>query len=138
MLCFQQYQPSEALRPYVHSFWTLEYEAADSTTNTAFRFVPDACPEWMFHLGSTAGIRFKNGSGMQHSAAHFLGHFTGHLDLHMPTAGSHIFGIKFYPWAAHQLWEGTMHQYTDAVTDMSALSADHRQLSEQLQAGGTK
>ena len=134
MLKYQQYQPSAALQPYVHSFWMLNYEADTSSNATAFRFVPDACPEWMFHLSNVAGVRFKNSTEIQASSAHVLGHFNGHLDVHMPQAGSSIFGIKFYPWAAHQLWEGSMHRYTDQLADMDQLTPQHQQLAKQLQA----
>ena len=134
MLRFQEYAPAALLRPYVHSFWTLECDANGREAGSVFRFIPDGHPEWLFHLGARTGFRFKSSQQVTHSAAHFLGHFNGHIDLHVPAEGMRLLGVKFWPWAAHHFWQGTMQAYTDAVADLAAATPHHAALAEQLPA----
>ncbi|MEM7103872.1 MAG: DUF6597 domain-containing transcriptional factor [Bacteroidota bacterium] len=116
-MIFKKYPSVSPVNELVAYYWTLE--ASESEEGGQFRFVPDGFVDWVFHIGKPWSYRFDGIDQEKSYRTHILGHIKTYLDLNVPGAGFSLFGIKFYPWAARQIWQIGMHESTCAYIELS-------------------
>ena len=110
---FQEYPVSKAVQSVIANFWTLRSDSAEEAY-TSYRFIPDGYVDWIFHLGAPWSycIPAKDKKKKKHTS-HLFGQIKKHLDLTLPKEDLYLFGVKFHPWAAKQIWKFDLDEVTD-------------------------
>ncbi|MEY8847548.1 DUF6597 domain-containing transcriptional factor [Psychroserpens sp. XS_ASV72] len=120
-MLFKKYQSSKRYKHIIAYYWTLKSSDGESS-ETKYRFVPDAYVDWVFHLGEPWQCDFPNVENNHKTGqSHVFGQIKQHLDLTLPRKGLDIFGVKFYPWSVSQIWNLDMHYVTDNCLDLNLL-----------------
>ncbi len=122
---FKKYSASKPFQNLIAYFWTLEsVEGIES--NMAYRFVPDAYVDWVFHLGTPWSLKFADHQSPEATRKfHVFGQIERYLDLTLPKDKLKVFGVKFHPWAANKLWNVNMNYLTNSCMDLSDLDLPH-------------
>lgn len=118
---FFKFKPSPYLEHLITYYWVLKSSKTDLTTAT-YRFVPDGYVDWVFHLGTPWQCYFPDEiCSSKTSRFHVFGQIKNYVDLKIPKNGLHLFGVKFNPWVAKEIWNIDMHYLTDnclAIEDL--------------------
>lgn len=117
----QRYWPSPSLQAYVAWFWTLEW-SGELDISATYRLIPDGYVDWVFHLETPWGFTQAAGHDIRYYRSHLFGHSTNFLEIQLSSASTKVFGIKFQPWAAQQLWKTSMHSTTNTEVALSDLA----------------
>lgn len=119
-------QPTDALKPYVRYFWSLESMDASGSPRE-FRTIADGCPGFLFQRPDYGRLSRE---GKQLPDAFLFGQSTTHgkLDLSGDLAAT---GICFYPQALKTLFGLNATLLTDSCTGIGDLY-QHNPLSDQL------
>jgi len=94
---YQEFQPKDILMPYIKCFWLSKKQ---DTSPSESRVIADGCMDIIFSKDLVSG---KCGCG-----------FCGLFDQAFASFGtqtSEIFGIRFYPWAAHLFFKEEMKSF---------------------------
>lgn len=119
MLC-RRYWPAAALKDCVAWYWTLEWTGT-ADVPTIYRLIPDGYVDWVFHLNAPWSFTQAANNSKRSYQAHLFGHSTSFLELTLDSSATKVFGIKFQPWAARQIWGTTMHATTNIEIDLADL-----------------
>ncbi|MDC8002553.1 helix-turn-helix domain-containing protein [Aureisphaera galaxeae] len=117
-MVFEKYLPSHSHAHLIAYFWTLTSSENDAK-GAQYRFVPDGYVDWVFHLGTPWQCDFPN--EFSHSKTgrfHVFGQIKRYVNLALPKDGLDIFGVKFHPWIANEIWKTDMHYLTDSCIDL--------------------
>lgn len=88
------YNPSEDLKPFVKSYWTLESSAQHPSEKQVI--VPDGCVEMIFHYGDPYKQYLENGDSLIQPLCFVIGQLTRPLEIE-PTGTIGIFSVRFHP-----------------------------------------
>lgn len=130
---FKKYRASQPFQNIIAYFWTLE--SVDGIENNAsYRFVPDAYVDWVFHLGSPWTLKFPDANAAPiNRKSHVFGQIERYVDLSLPNGKLDMFGVKFHPWAASNIWNVDMNYLTNTCIDLKDLDLPNMQfLQEQI------
>lgn len=121
MIC-NRYHPSQHLSHVIAYFWTLQSKNDDDYGNL-YRLVPDGYVDWVFHLQEPwAFSQSKKSKSKKKFQSHLFGHTKDYIDLVLPPGPLSVFGVKFHPWAAHNIWNINMNEVTDLEVSLSDLN----------------
>jgi AraC-like DNA-binding protein len=132
-MIFHSYIPSSILQNTIAYFWTLE-SCPKTEGNGVFNFIPDAYVDWIFHLEAPWEFRYtRQNSAFQKKRTHLFSHAQEFIEIKLPKQKMLLFGIKFQPWAAHQMWNLNMGQLTDVEIGCKDLNDSFlKKLEEQI------
>jgi AraC-like DNA-binding protein len=121
---YRELKPAGALNRYIQCFWMLEDPAPSAE---AQRIVPDGRPELIFNLGQS--FESEGAGGWQRQPQSFVaGQITRPL-LIRARGPAKIVGIRFHPHGACRVLGVPLHELTDSVVTLDAISADlHRRM----------
>lgn len=110
---FRKYATSKATQSIVAYFWTLRSNVTEEA-GMLYRFVPDAYVDWVFHFTSpwSYSIPATNSERLK-CKAHVFAQVKTYIDLLLPDDELFLLGVKFYPWAAKQIWKIKLSECTD-------------------------
>jgi AraC-like DNA-binding protein len=116
---YRERQPNPPLNRFVECFWTLEQDTFASEVPPE-RILPDGCVELILNFGS----EFSQHTGGQRKLQprNFLvGQMTGPI-LISPTGPVQLLGIRFHPGGTLPFFRVPMHEVTDRIVELGALS----------------
>jgi len=119
---YQEFEPSESLRPFVRTIWTYAALAPEPGLQ---RIAPDGCPELILDIGSPYEEQGDDGVFRLQPQALFAGQMTRPLALR-PAGPVELVAIRFEPdgardWLGHPLAEATDRRL-DMVARLAGLS----------------
>ncbi|WP_323789495.1 helix-turn-helix domain-containing protein [Psychroserpens sp.] len=118
---FKKYKASPAYQQLIAYFWTITSTDND-IDNSSYRFVPDAYVDWVFHLESPWQCDFPDTDIQSKTGKfHVFGQIKKHINLYLPESDLNVFGVKFHPWVANQIWKVDMHYLTNGCLNLTDL-----------------
>ncbi|WP_456440338.1 helix-turn-helix domain-containing protein [Psychroserpens sp.] len=119
-----QFKKHKASRGYEHLiayFWTIKSSEYDKD-NSSYRFVPDAYVDWVFHLETPWQCDFPDIESQSKTGKfHVFGQIKKHINLTLPDGNLNVFGVKFHPWMANEIWKVDMCYLTNGCLDLTDL-----------------
>lgn len=91
---YQQFDPSDSLKPFVKCFWTLEAEATPSPERQ--RVIPDGCMEMIFNYGERFYQYPEDGSSILQPQSFIFGQITSFLEI-APSGVTGLVAARFLP-----------------------------------------
>jgi len=127
---YLEIQPKPWLAQYVECFWTLESEASAARVSLDApepmqpeRILPDGCVELILNFGEQFRELLDNGQ-QEPQPMHFLvGQMTRPM-LISPDGRVELIGIRFHPGGTLPFFRLDMHEATNRVVELAALSRD--------------
>jgi AraC-like DNA-binding protein len=114
-------KPAAELSQYVECFWTLEGDANDSTFQPE-SLLPDGCAELILNFGARFEEHTQDGQQLRQPINFVVGQMTQPI-LIAPTGVVQLIGIRFHPGGTLPFFRIPMHELTNRVTDLGALSS---------------
>lgn len=115
-MLFRQFQPSEALAPYIRSYWMLEHDIMSDTPEI---ILPDGCTEMVLHYGDRY-VSHIAGQRLVQSQAVVVGQIRQAITL-QALGRTGIFAIRFQPWGLYAFTGMPMQQLTDLAVDAESI-----------------
>ncbi len=121
-MIFKEYPVSKGAQEIIASFWTLQSDP-ENEADISYRFIPDGYVDWIFHLEEPWEycIPARDKQKKKYTS-HIFGQIKNYLDLTLPSGNLFLFGVKFHPWAARQIWKFDLNEVTDHSVALSELS----------------
>lgn len=127
-MLFRQFQPTQALAPYVRTYWLLEHDLAPEGPEPV---IPDGCMELIFHYGDRYISNIADREELQNGAV-IVGQIKTAISL-QPTGNTGIFAVRFQPWGFYAFTGMPLHRLTETVVDARDIwGNDTRYVYEQL------
>src|SRR6185436_18597713 len=128
---YSEIQPKPPLAGFVECFWTLEDDKR-MTAPQVERILPDGCVELVLNFGAPFKEQKENGL-QERQPTHFLvGQMTRPIFI-VPVRPVQILGIRFHPGGTRPFFRIPMHELTDRVVELAALTAKfERELIERV------
>lgn len=117
---YQEFEPPEALRPWVRVIWTY---AAPEPSDAVQRIAPDGCPELVFDIGAPYAEQGEDAEFRLQPRALFAGQMTRPLALRA-TGPVELVAARFHPDGARDWLGAPMASATDRRLDMTARLRD--------------
>ena len=118
---FKKHKASKGYEHLLAYFWTIKSSDYD-VENSSYKFVPDAYVDWVFHLNDPWQCDFPDVECQTKTGQfHVFGHIKKHINLTLPKGDLNVFGVKFHPWVASQIWKVDMHYLTNGCLDLTDL-----------------
>ena len=115
---YREIIPQCPLNKHVECFWTLESAAPSTQTE---RILPDGCIELILNFGAQFSQHCDDARKLQ--PKNFLvGQMTGPITI-SPSGPVHLIGIRFHPGGTLPFFRMPLHELTDQVVDLGALSS---------------
>ena len=118
---YLEIQPCSELAPFIECFWTLE-DAASAAPFQPERLLPDGCVELILNFGE----RFREHKDDGRQELQPLNLVVGQMTqptLIAPTGTVQLLGIRFHPGGTFPFFHIPMHELTNRVLDLGALSS---------------
>lgn len=138
MIC-QHYLPSSSkLAKYIAYFWTLRSEKNDNA-HQSFHLVPDGYVDWIFHIDAPWEYSQSPHKSIKKKArSHLFGHASHYITMGLPAGQLSLFGIKFHPWAARQIWGIDMYESTNQNLSLNDINRpEYSHLEDKIQSAST-
>lgn len=120
-MIFKKYPVSQNAQSIIASFWTLRSDP-EKEANISYRFIPDGYVDWVFHLEEPWEYCIPaRDTQKKKYTSHIFGQIKNYLDLTLPAGNMFLFGVKFHPWAARQIWKFDLNEVTDYSVGLSEL-----------------
>lgn len=103
-ITYKEYQPSEALTPFVECYWMHSFEGAPGEESPVQRCLPLGMLEVLIHVDDAIADILHNGKWIPLPRAFFHGIYNEPVYWKIAGAGR-IFGIRFKPEAFSQLYD---------------------------------
>lgn len=129
---YREIQPSAALARFVECFWTLENDAGTAATQ-AERILPDGCVELILNFGERFREHKDDGREERQPQHLLVGQMTQPI-LIAPTGTVQLLGIRFHPGGTFPFFRIPLHELTNRVTDLEALSSEFQ--NDLVRCGG--
>lgn len=113
---YQEFDPPEALRPWVRKVWTY---ACPSPSRTIQRIAPDGCPELILDLGDPYEEADADGVFRLQPPALFAGQMTRPIAIR-PVGPVELVALRFQPDGARDWLGQSLRTATDQRLDMTA------------------
>ncbi|HMG34956.1 MAG TPA: AraC family transcriptional regulator [Blastocatellia bacterium] len=121
-MLYRELQPRASLARLVECFWILEGTAVASDQQPE-RILPDGCVEVVLNLRAPMQ-ELKPGGEDELQPRHFLvGQMTRPVII-KPTGAVELIGIRFHPGGTYPFFKFPMHETTNQVVDLFALSSE--------------
>jgi len=115
---YRELKPRYPLSSFVECFWTLE---SDAPATNPERILPDGCIELILNFGAEFSQHCEAQQQLQ--PRNFLvGQMTGPI-LISPTGAVQLIGIRFHPGGTLPFLRLPLHEITDRVVELGALSS---------------
>ena len=112
---YHEFDPPEALRPWVRKVWTY---ACPNPSRTVQRIAPDGCPELILDLGAPYEEADADGVFHLQPPALFAGQMTRPIAIR-PTGPVEMVGLRFQPDGARDWLGRSLRTATDQRLDMT-------------------
>src|SRR5262245_2499609 len=112
--------PLPALARYVECIWTLESDSF-SPGAPPERILPDGCVELILNFGANFAQHNSDGTAHKQPTRFLIGQMTGPV-LIAPTGRVELMGIRFHPGGTFPFLPIPMHELTDTLVELGALS----------------
>jgi AraC-like DNA-binding protein len=126
---YHEFSPSDALKPYVKCFYSIEHEFDVVVNDRAFAM---GCVEFMFNLSDGA---FETGRGSSYSKtpkAELWGQIIRPLN-YRSLGKNKLLGVRFFPHTASLFLKEPISMFNDGVSDVqSVLGKDAEELHQKL------
>ena len=119
---YSEILPIPALTRFVECFWILENDAGPAATQPE-RLLPDGCIELILNFGEPFREHKDDGQEERQPQHLLVGQMTRPI-LIAPTGSVQLLGIRFHPGGTFPFFRIPMHELTNQVTDLRALSSD--------------
>src|ERR1700752_5492455 len=119
---YREVQPSSSLAPFIECFWTLEGDA-HLCEQTPQRILPDGCAEIILNFAERF-TELGDDSRERLQPRYFLVGQMTHPVMIRPTGLVELIGIRFHPGGTVPFLPLPMHEATDQVIELGAISAD--------------
>lgn len=121
-MLYREIAPTDALARFVECFWTLDDEGGDEHVQPEL-ILPDGCVELILNFASQFR-ELTNGGEQEAQPCHFLvGQMTRPI-LIEPTGAVRLIGIRFHPGGTFPFFRFPMHEATNRVIELGAISGD--------------
>lgn len=110
-MIYQEYEPCEALRPFIRCYWSLEQESADGEQESE-RIFPDGCIEWIFHFGDSYEKREAGGEWESQGRSFVHGQLKRFIEIR-PTGKTGICSVRFEPAGLYPFIQGSVNELTE-------------------------
>lgn len=115
-MIYRESHPSEVLKPIIDRYWSVEYDGDSDAP--AEPVLPDGCPEIVFNLADRFQRIPAHGEVETQATAIVSGQLRRRI-LIRPTGRVSLFGVRFRPHAATELFGVAMSSLTDQVVPLS-------------------
>jgi AraC-like DNA-binding protein len=119
---YREIRPKDSLARFVECFWTLESEPGRAVTS-AERILPDGCAEIVLNFGAAFCELRGKGRRITQPLRFLVGQMTRPM-LIAPTGVVQLLGIRFQPGGTFPFFRIPMHELTDRVVELGAVSGD--------------
>jgi AraC-like DNA-binding protein len=108
----ESFLPKKEVAHIVKSFWTLSTPVGMSATMKKFRYLPDGCPELIFHYGASPKLHFGGTEATFSLPGCLMGNFRRYADAQVSAAGYSVLA-KLHPWVLGKLIGDSASMVTD-------------------------
>lgn len=115
-------QPTLPLRPFVECFWTLESDQSSSPSHPE-KILPDGCVELILNFGAQFKEHKENGQQERQPLRFLVGQMTRPIVISQ-TGRVDLIGVRFHPGGTLPFFRIPMHEVTNRVVELRALSRD--------------
>jgi AraC-like DNA-binding protein len=128
---YYERRPQPPLSTFVECFWALE---SDVPSTQPERILPDGCVELILNFGAQFS-QHDDGQLKLQPRSFLVGQMTGPI-LISPTGPVQLLGIRFHPGGTLPFLRLPLHEITDQVVDLGALSSklEHELLAVSAQS----
>jgi len=125
-MLYREFKPSLHLAPFVECFWTLESDESEpvQTKNCPAqpeRILPDGCVELILNFGAQFREQKDDGRQEPQPVLFLVGQMTRPM-LISPNGSVELIGIRFHPGGTLPFLRIDMHELTNQVVELAALS----------------
>lgn len=111
-LFYKEYQPSEALQPFVVGYWSLHTDGTDSATTPVQRCFPAGTIEWITQIRGKNMVGINEQSEFNYPKSIFTGVCTKAAEWY-GYGNSELFGVRFTPEGAIRLFNTPLKEYNN-------------------------
>jgi AraC-like DNA-binding protein len=128
-MLYREFRPNPHLAPFVECFWTLASEETEQlqTKPSAHaqleRILPDGCVELILNFGAQFREQKDDGRQEPQPVLFLVGQMTRPM-LISPNGRVELIGIRFHPGGTLPFLRIDMHELTNQVVELAALSRD--------------
>jgi AraC-like DNA-binding protein len=126
-MLYREFKPSPHLAPFVECFWTLETDESEpiqtkpSGPAQPERILPDGCVELILNFGAQFREQKDDGRQEPQPVLFLVGQMTRPM-LISPNGRVELIGIRFHPGGTLPFLRIDMHELTNQVVELAALS----------------
>lgn len=122
MMQYQETRPNHRLARFVECFWTLD-SGGISAGSQPERILPDGCVELVLNCAEPFRELKPGGEQVRQPAYFLVGQMTRPVTI-IPTGAVALIGIRFHPGGTFPFFRFPMHEVTNQVVELAALSSD--------------
>ncbi|MGH9930708.1 MAG: AraC family transcriptional regulator [Pyrinomonadaceae bacterium] len=119
---YREIHPIPPLARFVECYWTLESDASAAAVQPE-RLLPDGCVELILNFGEHFREHKDDGQKERQPRHLLVGQMTRPI-LIAPTGSVQLLGVRFHPGGTFPFFRVPMHELTNQVTELAALTSE--------------